>query len=306
MRSKQLEAIIAATPTNFADPEADYLAVRKMMAGFHGHPVSEDVTIKIKNLGGVNVGWLWDEENKDSQRIAFHCHGGAFVSCPLDVYYFYAEMIAKQVGVKAVIPDYRLAPEHPYPAAHDDCFAAYKGLIESGTDPKQICLLGESCGGSLALSILLRARDEDIPMPACFVSLTGWFDLTVADKSFSQLDPFLTPEWVRNRAKEYLAGNVPPINPYVSPAYAQLTGLPPMYLQLAQYDTMREGTLQLAANAARDGVEVLLESWPGMIHGWHGLVNAGVPESLKAWQKIKDYVESYIPVQKTSIEIGAS
>jgi acetyl esterase/lipase len=221
----------------------------------------------------------------------FHCHGGAFVSCPLDVYHFYAEMIVRLTHSKVVMPDYRLAPEHPYPCALDDCVGAYRGLLDSGVDPHAICVFGESCGGSLALGMLLRARADGLPMPRCFVSLTGWFDLTAADAVDSGRDPFLTPEWIRNRARDYLAGAIAPDDPLVSPAYADLRGLPPMYLQIAQYDTVREGAIKLAANAIRDGVDVLVESWPGMIQGWQGLANLQVPEALAAWRRIAEYLD---------------
>jgi acetyl esterase/lipase len=209
------------------------------------------------------------------------------------VYHFYAEMISRLTHSKVVVPDYRLAPEHPYPAALDDCFNAYRGLLENGVDPQTIYLFGESCGGSLALGTLLRARDAGLPMPRAFVSLTGWFDLTVANTGNSGVDPFLTPEWIRNRAREYLAGVIAPDNPLVSPAYADLTGLPPMYLQIGQYDTVREGAIKLAANAVRDGVQVTMESWPEMIHGWQGLANMQVPEALAAWGKIREYLDTH-------------
>jgi acetyl esterase/lipase len=192
------------------------------------------------------------------------------------------------------MPDYRLAPEHPYPAAADDCFHAYCGLVEQGTDPSTIVLFGESCGGSLAMSLLLRLRNEGRPLPACFVSLTGWFDLSVSGPSVPGTDPFLTPEWVRNRGRDYLADALALDNPLVSAAYADLRGLPPLYLQIGEFDTVREGAIRLGANAVRAGVRVTVESWPGMIQGWHGLVTAGVPEASRAWSSIRHYIQVII------------
>jgi len=287
--STELEAIIAAVPADFADPAADYLAVRKMFAPFHGHPVGTDLRVEVTELGGVRCG-RYELEGPPAEVLAFHCHGGAFVSCPLDVYHFYAEIIARQLGCRVVMPDYRLAPEHPYPAAHDDCFHAYRGLLESGADAEKIVVMGESCGGLLAIGLLLRARDEGLPLPRCFVSLTGWFDLSVSGQATPARDPFLTPEWVRNRGRDYLAGQMELDDPRASPAYAGLHGLPPLYLQIGEFDTVREGAIRLAANALRSGVRVRMESWPGMIQGWHGLVNAGVPEAYAAWSEIRAYV----------------
>lgn len=292
MISSQLQALIEQVPKDFADAAATYMDVRRTFAPFHGYPVQEDTEIRIGELRGVRVGYCAAPSARSAQRTAFYCHGGAFVSCPLDVYHFYAEIISKLTVSTVVTPDFRLAPEHPYPAALDDCYNAYCGLLDSGVDPASIYFIGDSCGGGLALSTLLRARDNHVPLPFCFVSLTGWFDLSVADTTGDeQIDPFLTPAWVRNRAQDYLQGKVDLKAPEVSPAYADLTGLPPLYLQIGQHDTLREGALKVAANAVRAGVDITMESWPHLIHGWHGLVTAGVPEAQDAWERIREYIE---------------
>ena len=289
-QSKELQAIIEVIPTDFADPTADHQAVRTMFAPFHGHPTADDFIVGVKNYGGVRCG-DFELQAGSANRTAFHCHGGAFVSTGLDEYHFYAEIIARHTGCRVVMPDYRLAPEHPYPAAADDCFDAYCGLLEQDVHPSTIVLMGESCGGSLALGLLLRLRDSGLPLPACFVSLTGWFDLSVSGQAVPGRDPFLTPEWVRNRGRDYLAGQMALEDPRVSPAHADLHNLPPMYLQIGQFDTVREGAIQLGVNGVRAGVQVRMESWPGMIQGWHGLVTAGVPEATEAWAAIRSYIE---------------
>ena len=289
--SKELQDIIKLVPPDFADPKANFAAVRRMFAPFHGHPTGADLAVEIREIGGVRCG-DYHIKDQDHRWTAFHCHGGAFVSTPLDEYHFYAEIIARQTLMRVVMPDYRLAPEHLYPAAHDDCFNAYCGLLETGTDPSSIVVMGESCGGSLAVGLLLRLRDNLLPLPACFVSLTGWFDLAVSGEPVEGNDPFLTPQWVRNRAQDYLGGQLAPEDPRVSVANADLHGLPPLYLQIGQFDTVREGAITLANNALRAGVNVTVESWPGMIQGWHGLVTAGVPEATRAWASIRSYVHA--------------
>lgn len=290
-QSKELQAIIDLIPADFADPGADYRAVRAMFAPFHGHPTSAELQVAVLEYGGVRCG-DFSLQGQSAGLTAFHCHGGAFVSTGLDEYHFYAEIIARHTGCRVVMPDYRLAPEQPWPAAADDCFNAYCGLLADGTRASDIVLMGESCGGSLALGLLLRLRDEALPLPACLVSLTGWFDLSVSGEPVPGRDPFLTPDWVRNRARDYLAGKLPLNDPRVSGAFAELGGLPPMYLQIGQFDTVREGALTLAARALRAGVQVTVEGWPGMIQGWHGLVTAGVPEAAAAWAAIRRYIES--------------
>lgn len=288
--SQQLKDIINGIAEDFADPAADFQAVRATMAPFHGHPTSDALTVAEVDYGGVRCG-EYSLAGASNKLLAFHCHGGALVSCPLDDYHFYAELIATHTGARVVMPDYRLAPEHLFPAAFDDCFNAYRGLIESGVDPATIVVMGESCGGSLAVALLVRARAEGLPMPLCFVSITGWFDLSVAGPAFTERDPFLTAEWVRQRGRDYTGDTIALDDPRVSPAYADLTGLAPMYLQVGQFDTVREGAITLAARALRQGVAVTMESWPGVVHGWHGLANAGVPEAIDAWRGVREYIE---------------
>ena len=287
--SSEMQQVLAAIPADFADPRADYHAVRAMFARFHGHPIGPDLQIEIVSDDGVRWG-SYTLSGTTASFTAFHCHGGAFVSTPLDEYHFYAEMLARQLGARVVMPDYRLAPEHRYPAAHDDCYHAWRQCVARGTEPGSCVLFGESCGGSLAVGLLTRLRDEGLPMPAAFVSLTGWYDLSVAGDPAPGHDPFLTAEWVRNRARDYVGDALALDDPRISPAYADLAGLPPMYLQVGEYDTVRNGNLLLARNAEAAGVAVQVEHWPGMVQGWHGLANAGVPEAKAAWQAIGNYV----------------
>ena len=295
MPSRQLAEMLALIPPDFADPGADYLAVRATMAPFHGHPVGADVAVARGELGGVAVAWCTDTRQEMGERIVFHCHGGGFVSCPVDDYLFYGAMLSEQLGVRAVLADYRLAPEHPYPAAHQDCLAAYRGLLASGVDPAQVVLTGDSCGGALALSTLVSARDEGLPLPAGFVSLSGWFDLSVTAPVVLGPDPFLTAEWVRHRARDYTAGLVALDDPRLSPVFADLRGLPPLYLPSGQYDTVRAGTEQLARRAIEAGVAVQWESWPGVVHGWQGLVGVGVPEAVAAFERARAFVNQVLP-----------
>jgi epsilon-lactone hydrolase len=276
--------ILALVPPDFADPAADYHAVRAMMAPFHGHPVPSHVTVTETTLGGVRCAWYDDTRSPRRDRVVYHCHGGGLVSCPLDDYHFYGAMLAEQFEARVLLADYRLAPEYVFPAAHDDCYSAYRGLlVEAGVDPQRVVVSGDSCGGLLGLGTLLRARDEGLALPAGFVSVSGWFDLSVArQRPGAARDPFLTAAWVRNRGRDYSGAGVALDDPRVSPAFADLRGLPPLYLAVGEYDTLREGVYALAASAADAGVTGTFESWPQMVHGWQGLVGAGAPEAL-AW-----------------------
>ena len=292
MPSRELSSILALVPPDFADPAADYLAVRATMAPLHGNPVPAGVRVTEASSGGVRCAW-YDGPGPRRARTVFHCHGGALVSCPLDDYHFYGAMLAEQLEARVLMPDYRLAPEHPFPAAHEDCLAAYRGLLSTDVDPAGLVVSGDSCGGLLALGALLAARDEGLPMPACFVSVSGWFDLSVARPNpAAGRDPFLSAEWVRNRGRDYTAGAVALDDPRVSPVHAGLAGLPLLYLPVAQYDTLSVGVVTLAERAMGAGVQVVAESWPGMVHGWQGLATAGVPEALAAFGRARAVVSA--------------
>ncbi|HEX4128064.1 MAG TPA: alpha/beta hydrolase [Acidimicrobiales bacterium] len=294
MPSRQLTDILALVPPDFADPDADYRAVRAMLAPFHGHPVPAHITVTEVEVGGVRCAWYEDGRQRRRERVVFHCHGGGLVSCPLDEYHFYGAMLAEQLEARVVMPDYRLAPEHVFPAAHQDCFAAYRGLVAGDVDPAHVAVSGDSCGGLLGLGAILLARDEGVRLPACFLSVSGWFDLSVAAPvggGGDGCDPFLTAAWVRNRGRDYAAGRLPLDDPRLSPVSADLAGLPPLYLPAGQYDTLRHGTEALARAAAEAGVAVTAESWPGMVHGWQGLVSAGVPEATEAFARARAYLD---------------
>jgi acetyl esterase/lipase len=290
--SRDFTDILALVPSDFADPRADYMAVRAMLAPFHGHAVPPQISVTEVELGGVRCAWYEDGRQPPRTRTVFHCHGGGLVSCPLDAYHFFGAMLAEQLEARVVLVDYRLAPEHPFPAAHRDCGAAWRGLLASGVDPAHVAMSGDSCGGLLALGALLEARDLGLAQPACFLSISGWFDVSVADPVEEGADPFLTAEWVRNRGRDYAADGPALDDPRLSPAYADLRGLPPLYLPAGQYDTVRHGTETLARAALEAGVAVTAESWPGMVHGWQGLVTAGVPEAAAAFARARAYLDA--------------
>ena len=297
MTSRQFADVLALIPGDFADPSADYRAVRATMAPFHGHHVPPHITVTETELGGVRCAWYEDARAVPPARVVFHCHGGALVSCPLDDYHFFGALLAEHLGARVVMPDYRLAPEHAFPAAHDDCLGAYRELVAGqSVDPAHLVVSGDSCGGLLGLGTLISARDDTIALPAGFVSVSGWFDLSVSERGTRAgqgRDPFLTAEWVRNRGRDYAGGTLALDDPRLSPRYADLRGLPPLYLPVAEHDTLAGGVVGLAVAATASGVDVITESWPGMVHGWQGLVSADVPEARAAFARARDILDGW-------------
>ena len=295
MPSRELTEILALVPADFADPEADYRAVRAMMAPFHGHPVPAHVTVTEVELGGVRCAWYDDTRRPPPERVVFHCHGGGLVSCPLDDYHFYGAMLAEQLEARGRDGGLPPRPRAPLSGRAPGLLRPpTAGSCAAGSTRPHLVVSGDSCGGLLGLGALLEARDEGLALPACFVSISGWFDVSVPDPvegRDSARDPFLTAAWVRNRGREYAAGRVALDDPRLSPVYADLAGLPPLYLPAGQHDTLRRVPRRWPGRPCDAGVAVTAESWPGMVHGWQGLVTAGVPEAVAAFARARAYLD---------------
>jgi epsilon-lactone hydrolase len=294
--SELLAQIIAGMPADFAHPDDDYLTTRAKMAPFHGHPLSEGTTIRLVDVGGVPGGWLTRPDSDPSHGAVLFVHGGAFVSCDLAAYQFYAEYVAEWIGVPVLTVDYRLAPEHPHPAALDDCAAAYRGLLDQSHPPDRVVFVGDSCGGGLALATMLRIRNTGLPLPAGVVSLSGWVDLDTAgypETGPAGRDPFITEGFLRARARDYL-GCVDPHDPEASPARDDLAGLPPVLLQVGETDLCRLDAERMARRARDAGVDARVDVVAGGVHGVQGLVNLEVPEAVTSWRSVKEFTDGLL------------
>jgi monoterpene epsilon-lactone hydrolase len=298
MTSELLSQIISGMPADFADPHDDYLETRQKLAPLHGHALKSDTEVSIVEVGGIRAGWLSRPSSNPERGAVLFFHGGAFVSCDLAAYLFYAEFIADWVGVPVLTTDYRLAPEHPYPAALDDCLESYEGLLGEGQAPERLVLLGDSCGGGLALATLVRARATGLPMPACLVSLSGWIDLDTSgygpDAPITR-DPFITEGFLRARASDYLGDGGDSHSAWASPGRAALGGLPPLLLQVGEIDVCRRDAERVAERARRAGVDAHLDVVTGGVHGVQGLVDLGVPEAVAAWESVRSFTDTFLP-----------
>ncbi len=291
--SPELEALLAGLKEDMFSAEDSLEVAREKLNAVHGHPIASDVRVEWTELGGVRCAWVEAPEASGSDRTLMLCHGGAYIAADGDGYLFYAEMLSRPCRAKVLLVDYRLAPAHRHPAALDDCVGAYTGLLESGVAPGTIGFIGDSCGGALAIASLLRLRDRDVPLPALAVTLGGWFDLEADGASAREpvgRDPFANRAFLRARGRDYVgeAGSVR--DPLVSPVHADLRGLPPLLLQVGQVDLTRDDAVRLAANAGQAGVDVTLEIYPEMVHGFQGLASAGIPEAVAALDDVADYV----------------
>ncbi len=242
-----------------------------------------NVTSDLVDAGGVAAMWV-DPAAPAPGAALIYLHGGGYVACSIHTHRSLVGHLATHAGVRVLNVDYRLAPEHPFPAALDDAVAAYRWMLAEGIAPKRIAFAGDSAGGGLALAALLRLRDEGTPLPAAAFAMSAYADATCSSERYrtqSEVDLLVSIESARVSWGFYLTGGADPRNPYVSPVFGEYTGLPPLLLQAGGAECLLGDSERVRDNAVAAGVEVELRTWPGLQHVFQ--VTAGnVPESDEA------------------------
>lgn len=241
-------------------------------------------------INGVPGEWQLPQTG-DGGRTILYLHGGGYVlGSPLS----HRDMVgamADAAHARAFIADYRLGPEHPFPAAVEDAVAAYQGLLDSGLDPAKLCIAGDSAGGGLTVATLVALRDRKLPLPAAGICISPWADLTCSSNSMTSMaeaDPMLKPDALRWMAELYLNGQDPKA-PLASPVFADLQGLPPLLIQVGTEEALYDDAITLSRVAHEAGVDATLEVWEGMMHVWH-LMAKLIPEGKQAIQAIGAFV----------------
>jgi epsilon-lactone hydrolase len=220
-----------------------------------------------------------------------YLHGGGYFGCSPRTHRLITSYFAKH-GYQVFAPDYRLAPEHPFPAAVEDAAAAYRGLLAAGVKPGQLVLAGDSAGGGLALATLILLRDQGEPLPAAAALFSPWTDLAATGASLTsnrRSDPmFSGVKFGATAAKVYLAG-ADPRTPLASPLYANLTGLPPLIIQVGEREVLRDDSTRIAERARAAGVTVALSVWPVVPHVWQ-MFHPFLPEARQALQSAVEFL----------------
>lgn len=232
-------------------------------------------------------------------QIILYLHGGGYTIGSSHTHRSLVGKLAKKTGRIGILPEYRKAPEYPFPAALEDAFFAYKALIDRGKLPEDIILAGDSAGGGLVMALLLELKKEKLPMPKAAVCISPWVDLAATGQSIidnQDKDPLVDIDKLRIWAKMY-SGNEDITHPQISPLYADLSGLPPMLIQVSNTEMLYDDSVRLAYKAEQAGVEVNLQVWDGLIHWWHLFQNA-IPEAGEAIQKIADFINSRFEEKK--------
>lgn len=275
----------------------------------HGRPISEYRNVlekfcaMVKTPEGVTYtevdckgirGEFVLPDNLDNDNLILYFHGGGYAMGSIESHRPLAGRIALASGTKLLLIDYRLAPENPFPAGLEDAINVYKWLInEQGYTPDRIIFGGDSAGGGLTVASMLKLRDENFALPKAGICLSPWLDLeATGDSATSKAseDPMIDIQSVKEWALMY-APKEQLTDPLVSPIYADLSGLPPLYMQVGTAELLLDDSTRLAEKARKAGVEVELEVWEEMIHVWQAFGNY-IPESKSAIDKIGNYIRS--------------
>ena len=260
-----LDQMLRDAPLDLGGDVAEQRAIfEEMMAAT---PVPADVTTSSGSLGGIPVINV-ATAGADRDWAIFYLHGGAYAVGTAASSVGLASDLARRTGARLVTVDYRLAPEHPYPAAIDDAVAAYHGLLDSGLDAAAIMIAGESAGAGLAVATLVALKPAGLPQPAGALLMSPWADLTLSGDSIREkaaVDPALTPEGLHRRAGDYVADGDRTAD-LASPIFADLAGLPPLLIQAGSHEILLDDATRLATRAAAADVAVRLEVTPGVPH----------------------------------------
>ncbi|WP_116139284.1 alpha/beta hydrolase [Trinickia diaoshuihuensis] len=235
-----------------------------------------------------------DLAQRSPVRTILYCHGGGYYFCSPASHRPLVFALAARSGARTFSLDYRLAPEHPFPAALDDALAAYRGLLAHGIAADSIVIAGDSAGGGLALATLVALRDAGDPLPAAGVLFSPWTDLAATGgtlQSNDGIDPMFCGAAIGRAAKFYI-GDADPTHPYLSPLYADLSGLPPLMIQASSTEVLLDDTRRVAERARAAGVSVHCEIWPNMPHVWQ-LWTPFVPEAKQALERATQFVRTH-------------
>jgi acetyl esterase/lipase len=245
-------------------------------------------------LGGVPGEWVETSRSARDQVLLYLHGGGWFMGSPRTHRSIVADLVRRS-GIRGLTLDYRLAPEHPYPAALDDCVAAYEGLLASGIAPGGIVLGGDSAGANLALALLLRLRDGGRPLPSGAVLLSPMIDLTLSGASHASrkaIDPYFAQASFETILERYAPAGKQP-DPYLSPLQADLRGLPPMLVHVGDHEVLRDDAVSLGEAARAGGVDCRVVIWPDMMHVFHSTAPF-LPDARRADKQIAAFIGSRV------------
>jgi acetyl esterase/lipase len=291
MASEQLQIILGMLSANRPQHEP---TVEELRAGMEAmtnvFPLPDDVTCAPARANDIPALWV-TTPGVDETRVVLYLHGGGYCLGSINTHRDLAQRVSRAAGARVLLIDYRLAPEYPHPAAVEDATAAYRWLLDQGVNPARLVIAGDSAGGGLTVATLVAVRDAGLPLPAAAVCLSPWVDLEGLGESMTSkasVDPMVQVEPLRRLGKHYL-GTLDPRTPLAAPLYADLSGLPPLYIQVGTAETLLDDSTRIAERARKAGVTVTLEPWEDMIHVFQAFAVI-LPEGQQAIDRIGTFV----------------
>ena len=285
--AKKIKNFMMAPLASWSDGSVDEQRSRQeKMAGFMRLPAN--VRCQPVDANGVPAEWI--AAPGADLGVILYLHGGAYSLGSINTHREFASRLSHSTGTRVLVINYRLAPEHPYPAALDDAITAYRWLLAQGNSPSRVILAGDSAGGGLTLATLLSLRDAGDLLPAGAVCISPWTDLTCSGDSIqtrAQEDLILTLVSLSEKAKFY-AGEHDLRSPLISPLFAELSGLPPLLIQVGTDEILLDNSKRFAEKAQKAGVDVTLEIWDGMFHVFQMI--PFMPSTKKALEQIGGFV----------------
>jgi len=260
------------------------------------------VRITPESAGGIPGEWV--EGPQPDGRTLLYLHGGGYFACSPETHRPITAAFACH-GFRVYAPDYRLAPEHPYPAALEDAVAVYRSLLERGIAPGNLVLAGDSAGGGLTVALLVALRDRGVPLPAAAALLSPWTDLAATGDSVrtnAGRCAMFHPAGIEKGARLYL-GDGDPRNPLASPLYADLRGLPPLLIHVSKSELLLDDSVRLAERARSAGGRVELKIWPVVPHVWQ-LGQATIPEARESLRECAGFLRTAAAVQIKPVHAG--
>jgi len=266
--TEQRETLDAILRQSAFPADADVNEQRRLLRELvTAQPLPAGVTVTAAALGGVPTAEV-TVDGTEPRHVVLYFHSGVYVLGDAFQAAALAAQVARRTSAKAISVDYRLAPEHPYPAAVDDALTAYQALLDGGTPPAAIAFAGESAGGGLAIATLVNARDHGLPLPAAAYLMSPYADLTLAGATMQtkrDADPLLSPQALQARVPDYTAGQDPALG-LISPIFADLSALPPLIIQAGTHEVLLDDAIRLARQAAVADVAVTLDITPAVPH----------------------------------------
>jgi acetyl esterase/lipase len=251
-----------------------------------------DVIRQAVDAGGVPAEWI-TAPGAQQEKVIYYLHGGGYTMGSIGTHREVVSRLSRAARVRALLIDYRLAPENRFPAALEDAKAGYRWLLSTGVQPNELVIAGESAGGGLTVATLMTLRDSHVPLPAAGICMSPWVDMECLGKSMvtnSSVDPIVRQDNLTMNAEAYL-GEADRRTPLAAPIYGNLKGLPPLLIQVGTAETLFDDATRLAERARLDGVDVVFEPWDEMIHMWH--MFPMLPEGDQAIERIAEFMRQH-------------